>query len=929
MKDPKPTKKELATQTRGLEEQLSRLKNRLNGQVFKKTKHGYRLDQLSEGARQLSGRIGAVEKQLAKISQAQADLAQQWQALDKETDTSQNQTKQKSGGGKKRIKARLAKLKSSVAGLSLMQQQIGKTLEELQRAVGGIGNVRDDLKLETDELRAQVRHLEESSSRLSVGQSSHEARTMELEGLLAELTLAQEKLSSERETQDKKVAQQLEEAISPLREQLQYLAGLSSEDNGRHKQVDRRLHELANRIGDLSGRFGQLQQDTAGQHQKQALDSRLQQLEARISDIGALEDELGASLEKETGALWQKLEKKSNELDTLRERLETSSGSGQSPELSQKLSRVEVEVNRLSQAGDLLQESFRGLGGLELNLTSRLDGLQRQLQEHIGHNRELEQAIQRLSGEFGDIGSQLEQRLEQSDLSHQDRVEALEQRQELLTEPELKWDARQQEVDGQLDRIMEAFTAEQERVSRLEQDFSEARDQSSAQALALDQGKQLQQALESRFNQFSESITGQAAQDDTLTTRVEEQSGQLQALASSLDTLDARVGVQQQRIENSESRGKINQAALFVLLLIGLLGGMALYFSTEGNIAESEQQITRTLISPDPRYVTHDDLAENLSNLESLLAGNSQRINQVSAALPSEGLRERQSELEQQLARFEVKLNLLAASAQESAERAGDSGQPLPTELNLLQLEIERINRALTKLTTEVALRKGEADKAGEMRLGETTDQLSARISQLETGQSPEPVVNRIADIEQTLHQTSDKLGANVEQLHNQQNTIAKIERSLNDTSSVLGERLNDLETESADAREMIRQLQNQMHTLTQARETASQKSVSTAEYPDTAEIWQAAAAARQYTVQLAGSRNKESLIAFASGQALQQDAAYVRTVHEGREWFILLYGRYSSFRDASNALQNLPAALNRYSPWIRTIPGDVDFIVR
>ncbi len=70
MKEPKLTKKELAAQSRELEEQLTRLKNRLNGQAFKKTKHGYRLDQLSEGAQQLSGRVSELELQLVSLSEA-------------------------------------------------------------------------------------------------------------------------------------------------------------------------------------------------------------------------------------------------------------------------------------------------------------------------------------------------------------------------------------------------------------------------------------------------------------------------------------------------------------------------------------------------------------------------------------------------------------------------------------------------------------------------------------------------------------------------------------------------------------------------------------------------------------------------------------------------------------------------------------------
>ena len=321
MKDPKPTKKELAAQSKVLEEEVTRLKNRLNGQVFKKTKHGYRLDQLSEGAQQLNGRIEELENQLAKLSRMQGELTEKWQELGKETETLKS--KDQETGGKKRLKEQLGKLKSSVTELSLLQQQTGQTLNELQRAVGRAGNARDDLKRETDELRSQVRGLEESSSRHSVEQSSQEARTRALEGLLAEITLKQQNLAAEGEAGTNNIKQQLEQQIEPIRAQLQLLNELTSEENGRHKEVDRRLQELANRIGDLGGRFNYLSQDVADQrrhreHLQQELDPRLQQLEARTATIDTLETQLSANLKGETEALWEKLEEAGRELISLR-----------------------------------------------------------------------------------------------------------------------------------------------------------------------------------------------------------------------------------------------------------------------------------------------------------------------------------------------------------------------------------------------------------------------------------------------------------------------------------------------------------------------------------------------------------------------------------------------------------------------------------
>lgn len=894
MKDPKPTKKELASQTRELEEQVNRLKNRVNGQAFKKTKHGYRLDQLSEDTQQLNARISGLERQLGELSKAQDELAKNWQALSRDTYALKNQPKDPSG--RKRLKRRLGKLKSSVAGLGMQQQQIRNTLGELQGSVGRVGSVRDDLKLETDELRSQIRNLEENSSRFSVSQSNQEERIRELEGLLAELTLRQQNLAAEDQALAKNIQHQLDGAVAPLREQLQQLGGTATEESGRHKEVDRRLQELANRIGDLGGRFNHLGQEVTDQHQlrerlKQELDPRLQQLEARNAEIDNLETQLHDSLKRETGALWQKLEDKSRDLDNIRERLEALSGSEQSPELDRKLNVVAAEVNRLSEAEAFLEESFRGIGGLELNLTSRLDSLQRQLQENIGRSKAYETAFQRLSAEFDDISGNLQQLL-QADQSHQDKIAALAQQQELLTERELNSDQRRQDVDGQLDRIEESFAAERERLSLLEENFSQVRDQNATQTLELEQGRGLQQALESRIEDLVEDFASQTDQNSNLTTRVEEHTGHLQALsdrideqaeqqsalikegesvkqilskldqrgrqsekqsagleqeqralrqqleaeksdieeqsrtlqalASSFGALDAKVRTQQPRIENIESYGKTSRVAFIALLLMGLLGGLALYLSNMGGIAESEQQITQKLISPD----SQEDLAEKLKALEAGLAGNSGRISELEAAQPDPGL-------------------------------------------------------------------------------------------------------SRIIGIEQKLKKTADQLdAAGIDQLKIQQNSIAKIERNLSDTSKAFGERLNELETDSAQTREMFSQLQRKVQALVLAGEAPDQ-AVASRDRTDSAASRQPAADARRYTIQLAGSRNKSALNAFASSQPLEREVAYYRTVHEGREWYVLLYGRFSSFGDASKALESLPSSLIHYRPWLRRIPSEAAFLVR
>jgi len=1124
MKDPKPTKKELATQTRALEEQVTRLKNRLNGQVFKKTKHGYRLDQLSDGAQKLSGRIGELDQQLIQLRKAQDGLAAKWQTLGKETDALKNQARE--SGGKKRFKEKLGKLKSSISDINLQQRQIGKTLGELQSTVGQVGNVRDDLKLETDELRAQIRGLQENSSRLSVSQSSQESRTRELEGLLAELTLGQEGIAAESKTQAEKAPQQLNEAIAPLQAQLQQLDEFTTNDNGRHKEIDRRLQDLANKIGDLGGRLSHLDLDLADQRQQrerltQELNPRLQQLEVRVSDIDALEENISAPIKQETDTLrhkqeetgsslsqlvgeidelrrhlqqlvegnedqtqaaqqsieskivplvgelallqnqasesasqhesllqtldgingqitgltdqihsvgehaeqqlqeahqqlgdieprLQRLEQNSSDINALQVQLNTLSSREQTPEVNQKLKRVEDEISRLIEAENFLQESFRGLGGLELNLTSRLDDLQRQWEGRTAQSRESEEAIQRLSKELSDIVSNL-QKLEQTDLSQQEQLHELEQKQKILIEPDQSPNTHQQEVDGQLDRIEEACSAERERVSQFEGGLSRVRDDSEVQKLELEESKLTQQALELTLEQLDESIAKQTEQGDTLLARVEEQADQqhalahkideqakqqqaltervdaqtekqlsltgkvaeqvaqqqetaqkfderageqqtllqanesvnevlasleqrgqqsnskitdieqeqhmlrsqieaekskieeqtqaLQALATKFNTIDANGEAQQQSIKKNETTGKTHRLALIGLLLLGMLGGLALHFSNSGQIAESELRITQNFISPDPRYITWEGLSDKLKTLESSLAKNSQRINKVATEQPPESLRERQSELEQQLARLEVRLNLVSAGAQGHSTTNGESAQLQTPQLKLIQLDIQRINDNLAELS--VTPSGDSEDKrlvAIEQSLVDNIELLGARISKLETDR-PATDLNR----------------------------ITAIERSFNETRALLGERLNNLESDTTDTDQRYQLLEQQVQTLSSS--VASINRTTDAPTKMAPAFALQAGAPHRYSIQLAGSRNLSSLIAFAADQSLQQEAAYFRTTHEARDWYILLYGTYSNFSDASTALESLPSALSRYRPWIRKTPQEAKIV--
>ena len=77
----------------------------------------------------------------------------------------------------------------------------------------------------------------------------------------------------------------------------------------------------------------------------------------------------------------------------------------------------------------------------------------------------------------------------------------------------------------------------------------------------------------------------------------------------------------------------------------------------------------------------------------------------------------------------------------------------------------------------------------------------------------------------------------------------------------------------------------------------------------------------REYTIQLIGSFRKSSIAGFVRENELARDAALFELQHQGKPWFVLLYGKYTSFEQASNTLNSLPGELTRHKAWIRYLP--------
>ncbi len=92
-------------------------------------------------------------------------------------------------------------------------------------------------------------------------------------------------------------------------------------------------------------------------------------------------------------------------------------------------------------------------------------------------------------------------------------------------------------------------------------------------------------------------------------------------------------------------------------------------------------------------------------------------------------------------------------------------------------------------------------------------------------------------------------------------------------------------------------------------------------------ESWILAQKPSHYTIQILGVRNEKSVIKFVEKHRLWNQAAYFKTDYKGKNWFSLLYGIYSTRKEALSAKEELPEEIHKSLPWIRKISSVHDAI--
>jgi len=81
---------------------------------------------------------------------------------------------------------------------------------------------------------------------------------------------------------------------------------------------------------------------------------------------------------------------------------------------------------------------------------------------------------------------------------------------------------------------------------------------------------------------------------------------------------------------------------------------------------------------------------------------------------------------------------------------------------------------------------------------------------------------------------------------------------------------------------------------------------------------WVLARNPQAFTLQLFGTNQQSSADQFIAQHGLKNKATYFHMLHEGKDWYSVVYGEYADQTAARKGMSTLPAALQKIKPWVR-----------
>lgn len=104
------------------------------------------------------------------------------------------------------------------------------------------------------------------------------------------------------------------------------------------------------------------------------------------------------------------------------------------------------------------------------------------------------------------------------------------------------------------------------------------------------------------------------------------------------------------------------------------------------------------------------------------------------------------------------------------------------------------------------------------------------------------------------------------------------------------------------------------------AKQAISKTSVvPTSTIPADQEGWLWSQDPRHYTLQLAAGTDKKAIENFIQRHKLTGKAVYFHRIRDGKDWYILVYGSYTGYSKAKQAISQLPESVQKAKPWARS----------
>lgn len=115
-----------------------------------------------------------------------------------------------------------------------------------------------------------------------------------------------------------------------------------------------------------------------------------------------------------------------------------------------------------------------------------------------------------------------------------------------------------------------------------------------------------------------------------------------------------------------------------------------------------------------------------------------------------------------------------------------------------------------------------------------------------------------------------------------------------------------------------IRSFSSVLPSLKQANQTQQAIKPATSNIPENAASWLWSQNPQHYTLQLLASGSQQAIASYIQRYKLKGKTARFQRVRDGKDWYILLYGSFTGYNQAKQAIAQLPLAIQKSKPWPR-----------